>query len=376
MAQIKRYTISDVVGLLPEIVDLNSQDYGSIQDDYFICSLGFEDRNTAIPKALSETEYSAKHVVLFVYNTNKKDNSKNKMSMDSYLGKISSDGNIKELNSDNDDFSDNLRNIFNNYQIDENGGPISVTIDISTCTSKIILYFIRIGLEYNINLKILYTEAAMYRPTKEEYDKAVKMNKVHQLGISKDISKIFASKLHTGENNDSLVEMLILFATYASDRTETVISSVNPDISRDIDDPNSSLIWILGDPHLQENHWRVDAAKKINHISDNSHVRTFSTFKYQDTILGLEELYADYHQKYHINLSPFGSKLQLVGMGLFYYMRPKCTIILSTPKKYNAKKYSDGVGKSYLINFGSLIDIRKILDKLDTLEIVHGEVDE
>jgi hypothetical protein len=51
-------------------------------------------------------------------------------------------------------------------------------------------------------------------------------------------------------------------------------------------------------------------------------------------------------------------------------MRQDISIVFAMPREYNALQYSEGCKGLWKIEFGELVDIRKVLDSVGQLEIV------
>ncbi len=112
--------------------------------------------------------------------------------------------------------------------------------------------------------------------------------------------------------------------------------------------------------------------REINKIPDSAPSYEVSTFDYKKTLETLERIYQARDCKYHVNISPLGSKMQSVGIALFWYMRQDVSIVFAMPEEYNARQYSEGCKATWQINFGDINKVREILDSVGQLEIVSG----
>lgn len=369
MTHIREIQLADVISKLPEIEELNLEKDLSEKDGIFFCTLGFEDRCTYIPELIaSKGRYNCKQSVYFIYDTNKDDNEINKQKLIKALRRFSS-STPRPIECDKENFSAILREKLN--EITKDGSVPSITFDISVCTSKLLLLTLKVLFEYNIKLKIVYSEANVYYPTRKDYPKNYEnFSKEESLGLTKGVTKIIPSSEYHGYHRDRLPNIVIAFATFKPERTLAVIADIDESL---VLKPLNQVIWIIGKPHLPEDSWRIDYVKKINKISDSSPLFNVSTFNYKETIKTLQKIYDKYEGEFHINISPLGSKMQSLGIALFYYFRPDLSIYFTMPKEYNAHQYSEGCKATWQIDFGSIMEIVKLLDKIGQIEVVNNK---
>ena len=110
--------------------------------------------------------------------------------------------------------------------------------------------------------------------------------------------------------------------------------------------------------------------REINKILDSAPSYEVSTFDYKETLEILERIYQARDCKYHVSISPLGSKMQSVGIALFWYMRQEVSIVFAMPEEYNARQYSEGCKDTWQIEFGNLNKIRENMDRVGKLEII------
>jgi hypothetical protein len=61
--------------------------------------------------------------------------------------------------------------------------------------------------------------------------------------------------------------------------------------------------------------------------------------------------------------------MQALGTALFCYMHPDVRVIFSTPKEYNAARYSKGCKEVWEMDVGAVGELRRRLDEVGTLLI-------
>lgn len=366
MPKIHKCQLGDVLPTLETIAPLVPQSFASAPiDDLFLCVLGFEERCLTLPSQLRNAGYKARRAVYFKYSTNLDDNAVNLPELESHLRDIAK--NIEPLEVDAADFPSRFRKVLDLLMSEAASRPPRVTLDISVAANRLVLRCIKVLLEYNISARIIYSEAAIYHPTREEYERDPgSWEKDNLLGLERGVSDVMPSIDHPGDVLEQLPDFVILFPSFKAERSQAVISFVDPSL---LTNPGGKVVWLLGVPHLEEDQWRLDAMKKINGISQEAPQYNVSTFDYRETLRILESLHNKMAERYRITLSPLGSKLQALGTALFCYMHPDVRVIFSTPKEYNAVQYSKGCKETWQINVGPLGDLCRQLEHVGTLRV-------
>lgn len=366
MPKIVRCELVDVLPTLPAIVPFDSGPSGTESpDDLFLCALGFEPRCLTLPRLLQEAGYKANRAVYLEYATNRDDNAANLPELETRLRAMSAT--VRPLEADSPDFPNRLRALLELVISEAAGKPPRVTLDVSVAANRLLVKCANILLEYDICARILYSEAAIYHPTKEEYER----NPAHWqtddvLGLERGVSDVVTSIDHPGHHLDPLPDCLILFPTFKAERSKAVISAVDSSL---FTGPGKKVHWLLGVPHLEEDRWRLEAMRTINALGIDTPQYEVSTFDYKDTMRALESIHRAVSERYKITLSPIGSKMQALGTALFCHMHPDVRIMFATPKEYNAVQYSEGCKARWKIDFGSLKELRCVLDRIGILKV-------
>lgn len=363
MTDVYEVELPEVMSKLPEISPIQiERDFSNLRDDVFLCALGFEDRCTVIPHLIAEkSEYKCIEAIYFEYSTNLEDNDINRLPLMKALKKIS--GIETPMQCDTEEFTPSLRRMFTRFSQKE--AYPKVTFDISSCSSKLLLTVIKILCEFNIQLRLVYSEANIYHPTRDEIEKT-KNSSPNRFSLSRGVANVFISSEHPGCNLDVLPEAVIAFATFNPERTKAVISCMDENL---LETPGDRVKWVIGVPHLPEDSWRTDYVTKINKIPNTIPSFKLSTFDYKDTLRQLYKIHRQRSSQYHLNISPLGSKMQSVGIALFHYIRPDVTVLFAPPEEYDASNYSEGCKATWIIDFGRLDKIRNMLDEIGILKI-------
>jgi|GEM_PF-1733101 len=359
MKKIHEIELNEIISQLPDPILINDGTFSGQQDTLFLCSLGFEDRCLNIPKKLAKIKkYHCDQAIYFEYSTNKEDSRHNLDPLTKYLTKFSRLQIPLECDSEN--FFEIFRNFIAGICLPKIRPKI--LFDISTCSSKLLLTSLKVLFEFDIELKIVYSEALVYHPKQDEIDTDEKMNKWtsdDEFGLAKGIADFTSSRGFPGNNIDGLPNAIIVFASFKPERNENAILKADEIL---LSNPGKRVIWIIGKPRLEKDQYRVNFLIRSNHISSSSNKHLISTFDYKDTLLVLNKIYKEYNLEYHLIISPLGSKLQGLGISLFHFVKPDITINFSQPKEYNANRYSEGAGECWMLNFGDLIRIKYLLN--------------
>ena len=365
--RVKEIEFVDILNKLADIVPLNcKKEFYKKNYNIFLCTLGFEERCLTIPEKLASTDqFMCQQALFFEYSSNTEDNEVNKPRLLRAFGKFAKTW--KSLRCDEDDFTKNLREFLNEV-VQLNQKP-KIIFDISVCSSKLLLSVIKVLLEFDVCLHIVYSEAAIYHPTSEEFEKEPeKWTTEEGFGIARGVGKIVPSPEYPGASTEN-PPLVIAFPTFKPERTIAIITDIDETLSIR---PEKRIIWIVGDPHMDEEikRKRKEIIRRINKISEELPSYEVSTLKYKETLKVLDRIYKDKNIDFHINISAIGSKMQSLGISLFCYVRPDVSIYLAIPKEYNPRQYSEGCRETWQIDFGDLANIRGTLNQVGKLEII------
>ena len=366
MARATRVELSSIVGRLADIQKFNPRTGPTIgPDDLFLCALGFEPRCLALPKLLAESGYRSERVIVFEYDTNVDENERNREELTRYLGEISD--NIQPLSLNDADYPNELRRILTSLHGGTSGLDPRITFDLSVAANRIVVTTMAVLCEAEAYLNILYSEAAVYHPTKTEYEAEPSAWTTESLlGLERGVGDVRPSREFPGQRFDQLPDSVILFPTFKAQRSRAVITFVDPSLDGVQGD---QIIWLVGIPPLPENQWRIEASKAINGLTDDDVQYKISTLDYKETLTSLESIYDRLSNEYRLTLSPIGSKMQALGSSLFCYIHPDTRIVLAIPQEYNAAQYSEGCRETWRIEFGRLSDLRRLLGSVGRLVI-------
>lgn len=373
--EIKKITLDDILPQFKERAPLLNTPIEA--PSVFIGSMGFEDRSPALFRYLAEKDSlrEAKCVIL-VYSTNKHDNERTLPLFEEYKDKV------KEL-------------IFLPYLKGRLGGDIRellghdnkvIYVDISTLASYCFypLLFELFNTYEKSNISIFYSEAKRYQPSYDEWTAFLKKYESFKTNRSSlfdtwdetyfqttEVDHVYESQLFPGVNPDPLSEALIAVPNFATVRMRTFITRFQETPGSDRD----SIYWIFGRPPAADKKWRLNAIKQL-HMREpyNSIEKAYEacTLDYKDIWRQFEEIWRKTHLNYHLTIATLGSKMQHLGTFFFLLMHPEVTLLLSEPKEYVAKQYSEEIEDCWVINLGNIKALKKVIASHGTLQEMMG----
>jgi len=275
---IREVALVDILNKLPEIIPLNcEEDFRGDNYDLFFSALGFEERCLTIPERLSNLDdFGCKRAIYFEYSTNTDDNEVNKPRLMNALHEFADS--VDFLRCDTDDFTKNLRTILAICSTSEKIPKIM--LDISVCSSKLIISIMKVFLDFDIYLEILYSEAETYHPTPEEFaEESDKWTSEGGFGIARGVGNIIPSPEYPGANREN-PNIIIAFPTFKPERTKAITTYIDEAITMR---PGKRIIWIVGDPNM-DSKARIERKKmirEINKIPEDAVCYEVSTLDYK-----------------------------------------------------------------------------------------------
>jgi len=214
---------------------------------------------------------------------------------------------------------------------------------------------------------IAYAEAKSYPPERSVVEKAI---------AECDRDPLFAALfLSSGVFEVTIVPELSAASLGATQSRLVFFPSFNPDqlTALRLELQPSRYAYIHGIPPSQENQWRTEAIRSLNHLTGcdadfvdcskeetcgnsaaaackrEEHFKT-CTLAYADTIDCLCKIYNKHGLRDRLLISPTGSKMQVVAVGLFRAFVEDVQIVYPTPRIFTEpKNYTTGVGPLHLV---------------------------
>jgi len=205
-----------------------------------------------------------------------------------------------------------------------------------------------------IELLIGYSEARSYRPTLEEWRAILDetegdVDAESRLAERVDEAQWLYGGAHTvalvadHEGYDSGAESALLaFLPFKPARLVALLG----------EQQYCEQVYVAGKPRLLENEWRLGALERMNaRFTRNARVVAMDTFGYRSCVSGLRNLLCGTEgllSRYDVQVAPFGSKLQNVGVWIVSTLIPALTVISAHPETFHPEAFSEGVGESWV----------------------------
>lgn len=201
--------------------------------------------------------------------------------------------------------------------------------------------------------QIIYSEPAEYWPKQQEWrDMCPNKNNSDDLADRTDerewlYSRNFHVELIQGHEGYDVAgsAALVAFLPFKAARLAAVMNYGE----------YSQYHFIAGKPRLSANLWRLDALTQINKVvTRHWPIAEMSTFGYKDALKQLADLLFSsdaLSTRYDIHVAPMGSKLQTIACWALSRITRSVTMVTAIPTHYFPKKYSEGIGSSWIFPF-------------------------
>jgi hypothetical protein len=344
------------------------------KDSIYIGTAGFEDRCFAFLKECSKNDLKFHKVVGIKYEPF---DEKNKVDeFEKIAIKLSNKSRLEWVtyNRHNpEEFSNSIEKLKKLISLAEN-----IVIDISGM-SKFLIVTLLYGLrDYPGNIYIIYCEAKIYFPQKEEYE-SIKEKPPEETPsfLTTNVYKIVTTTELSSISMQGYPLLIIAFPTFNYKEMYALLNEITPQY----------LFKIEGIPREKHNQWRLEAIRWINKKIYSDFVpkirideKESSTFDYIRTIEVLNDIYAQYKYTHKCIIAPTGSKLQTLGVLFFKQMYPEIQLVYPVTAKFS-KEYTQGCMNIWYIEFKNFSEFMKKLenfrkDGLKQLEYVLHEQDE
>jgi hypothetical protein len=342
----------NMIHLLPSLETYDRIHLGV--QDVLIHAPGFEDRTMAIASGVLVTPET--HLLLLDYRPYNADNRLQGVR-NAFLAQGLKDENIAVFEYDRFDPNDHEARLLS-YLAKIRAQR--VTLDVSTMSKLAILLSLSACRELNLETTILYAEAEVYGPSREEFEEARNNREIHRPTI-----QIFTG-VHGVVRATSLASVAmqgqptaaLVFMSFNDALTQILLNTVYP----------SRLFLINGRPPVHS--WREQATAWIhdqvrrewpedNPVTSQSGAgvlvpqRAVSTLDYRETVALLIELYWHLSPTHRVLLAPAGSKMQAVGCFLVKALHPDIHIEYPSPEGF-LPQYSSGIARRWMLRLGAI----------------------
>ena len=231
-----------------------------------------------------------------------------------------------------DNIEDRLKKKLGNVDVYE-----EVILDISSLTKFLILIFLSVLSSYKGRLRIIYSEAKDYPPTKAQYQDLKIDPKLIQHFPTQGFGTILRATSLSSIRMQGQPICLVAFTSFNEQLIKHVLGTINP----------YRLILLNGKPPRSDLRWRekatyemhkklMDLYKSTNPINPATElpVARIDTLRYHETFDAIEKIYHEYCNYERIIIAATGSKMQTVGLFFNKLVHADIHIEYPTPDSY------------------------------------------
>ncbi len=313
----------------------------------YIGSYGFEDRSLGWVDFQKEQGLILNHAMIFKYYHSKGTNRIIKLRKS--LRKIGVNKpidvqyNVRTPHNIEDIIDSKLKNILMKTE--------EIIIDVSAMTKLLILVSLLKLKDFQGTIRIVYTEAENYSPTKEEYEKSKNDMTLIAKYPSHGIESIIRMKCLSSIRMQGQPVILVAFTSFNEQLVRHMLGTMNP----------HRLLLINGHRSRKEYAWRETATQEIHKRlideysqdnpknTENQLDRSTSTLDYRDTLNTMNNIYKQYGTYERIICAVTGSKMQTVGLFFSKIAHQDIHIEYPTPDSYYVKEMTKGIHKVHEI---------------------------
>lgn len=205
--------------------------------------------------------------------------------------------------------------------------------------------------------RLLYTEANEYPPSREVAESAI-----DKYGDEPELRVMLSSGVYevsiVPELSSTAMQgqpvRLMAFPSFNTHQLTALMSEIQP----------SEWTILNGVPHLEEHAWRRDVIRRLNGIDALSRADEIdvSTFDYRETLHAIAVGYAAHASSERLVVSPTGSKMQAVAVGICRAFLRDVQIVYPTPRAFAAPEdYTRGVRALYSLPLGNFSSLSESL---------------
>lgn len=313
----------------------------------FIGAYGFEDRSLGWPSRQPKRDRVLEDAVVFKYKHPKGNNKVQELRDE--LGKLG----VKKTRDIVCDvrypypIEDLLEAEFQELTYDE------IVLDITAMTKLLILACLCKLRAFKGTLRLVYSEARIYSPSKHEFEAAVKKGMAVLTKFpSRGAESIVRLRCLSSIRMQGQPVILVAFTSFNEQLVRHMLGTMSP----------HRLMFINGRPPRTESAWREHATQKIHErlidefAADNPKFkglleRVASTLDYRETIDRINSVYDTHGNFERIICAATGSKMQTVGLFFSKTNHPDVHVEYPTPDSYFVKGFSEDIRKVHEVTF-------------------------
>ena len=328
----------------PMLVEAN--EIGLVENDALVLCAGFEDRAVTVLEAAVDTRGAGFSTVVVEYEPAYEDNKREA------IARICRDARVEAVWVV---YDRRLPRSAGETVVKAIGGAARVYIDISAM-SRMLVVQILVALARRAcglaGVHVLYTEAGDYPPAREEVERGVVRHGMVNSYISSGVWELAAVPELSAPASLGGAMRLVAFPSFNPAQLELLLQELQP----------TFVNLIGGVPPRGENAWRPKAIHRLNAkaIGALRGVGQYaaSTLDYRETLRFLLRLYDERVAFDKIVISPSGSKMQSVAVGIARSFLEDVQIVYPTPQVFlEPRRHTVGARQRYHLDLSAFGDI-------------------
>jgi len=340
---------------LPEAVPLKGFVKEAAEYDLFIGAFGFEERTSAALSALVSKKVLVRNAILMEYDRNYQAAERRRPEYHRLVRNVTGGEPYRPFNapvgSPDPAFPERLQTVLETLS---GSGRPRILFDCTSCPSLVLSQTLAVLLSFDSDLTILYSEAAEYFPTRQEWESGkIKPRTSRVKGPFAGVRFVAKPPCLQADDSGERPVMLVLFPTFNTERTDGVLAEVDP----------AMRIWLFGEPHdLSKNQYRIEMAKTFAApiMYPRDPWALITTFDFREALAAMGAIYYQHHSAYRIVVMPHGSKMQTLAVNLFNMVH-QVSMVFAMPKTYDPEHYSRGCLESWVVPLGETGSLAKSL---------------
>lgn len=305
-------------------------------EDTLVVPVGFEERALATLRDAASRRDNGFRVLLIEYEPQVESNRLNEALELCAL----CDAQVLRLRYDRRDPAGIAEAVF-----EQSGRAGTLFLDVSGMSRLMIVQLVAFAVrtKQRSSVCVLYTAAQEYPPTRDEVAELTS-DEAHSFGsfLSSDVLDLCAVPELSSVAMQGQPIRLIAFPTW----NPTQLAALHSELQA------ASCTLVHGVPPSPQLAWRTDALRKLNVRTSRGHCDELeaSTLDYRQTVRAIAEEYRKHAVWEKLVVSPTGSKMQAVAVGLCCGRLEDLQVVYPTPSTFvSPRNYTLGVAETYCL---------------------------
>lgn len=233
-------------------------------------------------------------------------------------------------------------------------GVDEVVVDLSAMTKLLGMIILCSLAKFGVRLRVVYSEAEDYAPTKDEYDTSKEGMTNIAFFPSRGSRSIVRAQCLSSIRMQGQPVCLVAFTSFNEQLIRHVLGTLTPHRLIFIGSRHPRMDYSWREKAMQEIHQRLIGVYRNDNKTDENGllVRKASTLHYAETFQRMDEIHTQFGTYERVICAATGSKMQTLGLLVSKLAHPDIHIEYPTPDSYYVGGLSKGVRKVHQICFG------------------------